>query len=165
MNELYLIAGLLIFLGVVITLAKLLLAAGKDYPFKRKDYLFSRGERAFYDALRAAIGNRFLIFAKVRLEDLVYLPSGVHDRMKWVNKVRQKHADFVLCNYDKISPVLVIELDDVSHDSEQQQCRDEEKNRVLAAAGLPLLRYRVKASYTPREIADIIQQKLSNPQN
>ena len=166
MKQLYALAGIMLGLAALIALAKLFWAAtgkGMAYPFKRKDYFFSRGERAFYDALRAAVGNHLLIFAKVRLEDLVYLPSGVRDRMQWLNKVRQKHADFVLCSCDKISPVMVIELDDSSHDGEQQRRRDDQKNRVLEAAGLPLLRYRARASYSPREIADAIQQKLVAP--
>ena len=159
-NPGYVLAGIIFGLAVLVALAKLFLATAEDYPFMRRDYFFSRGERAFYDALRAAVGNNLLIFAKVRLEDLVYLPKGVRDRMKWSNKVRQKHADFVLCSCDKISPVMVIELDDSSHDSEIQQRRDDQKNRVLAAAGLPLLRYRARASYSPREIADLIRQTI-----
>ena len=162
MKQLLLPLALLIALAVITALLKLFVTTrGTDYPYKRKDYLFSRGERAFYDALRAAVGNNLLIFAKVRLEDLVYLPSGVQARMKWINKVRQKHADFVLCSCDRVSPVLVIELDDSSHDNEQQQRRDDVKNRVLAAAGLPLLRYRARASYSSKEIADLIRNKLT----
>jgi hypothetical protein len=138
MQQLYALAAILIGLVFLISIGKLLLGTGRArYPYGRQETLFSKGERAFYDVLRIAVGNKWLIFAKVRLEDLVSVPIGVQDRMKWVNKVRQKHADFVLCSCDKISPVLVIELDDKSHDGEQQRRRDNEKTCVLEAAGLP----------------------------
>jgi very-short-patch-repair endonuclease len=159
--QLQLLAAVLVGVVILIAVARLFLAAGKDYPFRRKESLFSKGERAFYDSLRVAVGNRFLVFAKVRLEDLVEITSGSEDRMKWANKVRFKHADFVLCTCDKLAPVLVIELDDSSHDTKLQQRRDEEKNRVLESAGLPLLRYQARASYSAKDIADAVQQALS----
>jgi hypothetical protein len=49
------------------------------------------------------------------------------------------------------------------HDREQQQRSDDVKNRVLESAGLPLLRHRAKASYSPKETAEAIQQKLAKP--
>ena len=163
----YLAVGLFV-VGIVIKLLRLLAKKrvrasdnGGDYPYKRKDYLFTQGERAFYEALRSAVGTDLLIFAKVRLEDLVWIPGGVMNRMNWTNKVRQKHVDFVLCNPAKVSPLLAIELDDSSHDADIRKQRDGEKDRVLAAAGLPLIRYRAKASYSPTELASLIGQKLS----
>jgi hypothetical protein len=116
MQQLYLPIAIVVGVIILMAVAKLLATAAEErYPFKRREEFFSKGEREFFDALRVAVGNKYLIFSKVRLEDLVYLPEGVQDRMNWVNKVRQKHADFVLCSCDKISPVMVIELDDASH--------------------------------------------------
>ena len=45
-------------------------------PYRRKGSLFSRDERRFYDALRQATGDRFLVFAQMRLIDLVEVPRG-----------------------------------------------------------------------------------------
>ena len=86
----YLAVGLLV-VGIVIKLLRLLAkkqvqaaANGGDYPYKRKDYLFTQGERAFTRPWRAsAVGADLLVFAKVRLEDLVWIPGGVVNRMNW----------------------------------------------------------------------------------
>ena len=43
-----------------------------------------------------------------------------------------------------------------SHDADIRKQRDGEKDRVLAAAGLPLIRYRAKSSYSPTELASLI---------
>jgi hypothetical protein len=54
--------------------------------------------------------------------------------------VRQKHVDFLLCDREKVGPVLVIELDDASHQREDVRERDGAKDAILQAAGLPILR-------------------------
>src|SRR5207249_5875833 len=48
--------------------------------------------------------------------------------------------------------VLAIELDDLSHDREGRQTRDEFVDDVLAGCGVALLRVRAARSYEPREL-------------
>ena len=127
-------------------------------PFRRRDYLLSKAERAFFDVLQRAVKEELLIFAKVRMEDLVWLPKGTRNRQGWQNKVRQKHVDFVLCDASRIGPVLVIELDDASHKRDEARARDGDKDRILEAAGLPLVRVRAKGSYDVRELAELIER-------
>jgi hypothetical protein len=130
-------------------------------PYRRRGSLFSRDERRFYDALRQAVGGRFLIFAQMRLIDLLELPKGVRGSPFWFAKVRYKHVDFVLCDPDTAEPVLAIELDGASHQSQVQRQRDAEKDAVLEQAGLPLLRVpSQKGGYAPRALADTIGELL-----
>ena len=130
-------------------------------PFRRKDYLLSRGERAFYEELRVALnGSDTLIFAKVRLLDLLWLPKGTTGRRGHLNRVMSKHVDFVLCDRQNLRPLLVIELDDKTHDQEDRQTRDAIVDRVLGAAGLPILHMRARAAYAPREIAQQIERLI-----
>jgi hypothetical protein len=67
-------------------------------PYQKKWYLLSPAERDFYEALRQAVGNRYLIFAKVRLLDLLWLPQNLSNRQTHMNRVQAKHVDFVLCH-------------------------------------------------------------------
>lgn len=130
-------------------------------PYRRKGSLFSRDERRFYDALRQAVGNRFLIFAQMRLIDLLEVPREVKGSPFWFAKVRYKHVDFVLCDPDTVQPVLAIELDGASHQSEVQRQRDAEKDAVLRQAGLPLLRVATqKGGYPPKALAGTIKEML-----
>lgn len=132
------------------------------FPFRKKQYLLSKGERAFFDVLSVAVGDEMFIFCKVRLEDLLYLPKGTPGRQGWSNKVRQKHVDFVLCDHQSISPLLVIELDDASHQREAQRKRDADKDKALQAAGLPIRRVPARSSYDPRQLANLIQKALQS---
>jgi hypothetical protein len=99
-------------------------AAPEVLPYRCKDYLLSRAERSFFGVLQQAVGRDFLIFAKVRVADLVWMPKGTQSRQAHFNRIQSKHIDFLLCSCDVIKPVLAIELDDSSHATEARQSRD-----------------------------------------
>jgi very-short-patch-repair endonuclease len=131
-----------------------------DLPYKRRGYLLSVAERSFYEVLCGVLDNQLHVFPKVRLWDLVYLPKGTKNWMTHKNRVQSKHVDFVLCDRQSIAPVLVIELDDASHEREDRKERDAFLDKALAAASLPILHIATKRSYAPKELAELIQQKL-----
>ena len=101
-------------------------------PYCRKDFLLTPAERSLYGVLTEAVQGRHLIFAKVRLLDLVWLPKGTESRQSHLNRVQSKHVDFVLCDRDVVRPLMVIELDDSSHD------RSDRKDRDLGTCAPPL---------------------------
>ena len=117
-------------------------------PYQKKWYLLSPAERDFYEALRQAVGNGYLIFTKVRLLDLLWLPQNLSNRQIYMNRVQAKHVDFVLCHPQTVAPALVIELDDASHQLPERQDRDIFLNEVLWVAGIPLLRVPVRKSFS-----------------
>ena len=117
-------------------------------PYQKKWYLLSPAERDFYDALRQAVGSGYLIFVKVRLLDLLWLPQNLSNRQTHMNRVQAKHVDFVLCHPQTVAPALVIELDDASHQLPERQERDIFLNEVLRVAGIPLLRVPVRKSFS-----------------
>ncbi len=117
-------------------------------PYQKKWYLLSSAERDFYQTLRQAAGDRYLIFAKVRLLDLLWLPQNLPNRQTHMNRVQAKHVDFVLCHTQPVAPALVIELDDSSHQLPERQERDIFLNEVLQVAGIPLLRVPVRKSFS-----------------
>ena len=129
-------------------------------PFRKRDYLLSMAERSFFEVLLHTLGTDFHVFAKVRMEDIVYLPKGTQNRQAWINKVRQKHVDFLLCDRQKASSVLVIELDDASHERDDVRGRDEQKDAILRAAGLPILRVPARRAYDTRELREAVDRKL-----
>jgi hypothetical protein len=138
-------------------------APPRSLPFRRKDYLLTRAERALYEQLLLAVGPHMLIFAKVRLVDLLWLPTGVAGRQGLVNRVMSKHVDFVLCDRQNIRPLLAIELDDASHQREDRRARDALVDQILRGAQLPILHIRARASYEAQDLANqiwpLIQQR------
>jgi hypothetical protein len=135
---------------------------GGALPYRRKDYLLSVAERSFYEVLRQALGEGdCLVFAKVRLLDLLWLPKGTAQAQSHRNRVMSKHVDFVLCSRRELRPQLVIELDDKSHEDEERRTRDALVDRVLGAAGLPILHLSARRTYSTRDLVEQIQSAMS----
>jgi len=117
-------------------------------------------EHKLYDALIAAVGHQFYIFAQV------HLPTIVDNKVPgqyWKSSFRhidEKSVDFVLCDKAYISPRLVIELDDSSHKRPDRQERDKEVERILAEAGLPLLRLSVQRMFNSLKLSQQITVAL-----
>ena len=129
-------------------------------PYKKKDYLLTKSERAFFDVLLPTIKNEYHVFTKVNMWDLFFLPKGTQNRMKWRGHVSQKHVDFVLCDLKNLKPIVCIELDDASHEEEDRQERDALVDRIFSSAGLPLLHVRATPTYDPTFIKTQINNIL-----
>lgn len=137
-------------------------AAPTALPYKRKDFLLTQAERSFFGVLSEAVKDRYLIFAKVRLADLVWLPKGTESRQSHFNRVQSKHVDFVICDRASIRPLLCIELDDASHDQASRQTRDAFVDSALLAAGLPFIRIRAAKAYNVAELRQQIDGAVSS---
>lgn len=150
---------LVIAIGVILILAQQKRAGGGASPFgyRRKPYLLSKAERSFYGVLTQAVGDKALIFSKVRVADVLAPQKGLN-RSSWqqaFNQISAKHFDFLLCDPQDCAVKLAIELDDASHGSAKRQKRDAFLGQACESAGLPLLRIRVARGYG---VADIRQQ-------
>jgi hypothetical protein len=99
-------------------------APAADLPYTRRRYLLTRAERDFFDVLRSAAPEGWYVFPQVRLANLVLLKKGTRNWKPHFSRVAQKCVDFVLCDEAEVSPRLVVELDDASHDRSDRQARD-----------------------------------------
>jgi hypothetical protein len=122
--------------------------ARRDLPYQGRSSLLSRGELAFFRALRDAVGWRYGISLKTRLADVVTCPPEMWDTPHgW--RISQKHLDFVL--YDPITarPIATVELDDRTHEQRDRRKRDVFVDQALDAAGVVLIRFRAASRYVP----------------
>lgn len=149
---------LAIAIGVMLILAQQKRASGGiSFGYRRKTYLLSKAERSFYGVLTQAVGDKALIFSKVRVADVLTPQKGLN-RSNWqraFNQISAKHIDFLLCDLQNCAIKLAIELDDASHGSAKRQKRDAFLEHAFESAGLPLLRIRAARGYG---VADIRQQ-------
>lgn len=134
-----------------------------NLPYKKKDYLLSVAEKDFYRVLsEVADKNNVLLFAKVRMEDLLWLPRGTENRFGERNRIKSRHVDFVLCDKENVRPLVAIELDDSSHAREDRVERDSFVDKAMNAAKLPLFHQKVQYSYNPQELEDKIMGLLKS---
>jgi very-short-patch-repair endonuclease len=121
-------------------------------PYAKRPSLLTAAERSFYGVLCQALDHRYSIFAKVRLGDLLEISWGTQKFRSYLNRINCKHVDFVLCDSTSFTPLLVIELDDSSHEREDRQERDAFVDAALDAAGLPILHVSVQHAYASADL-------------
>ena len=105
-----------------------------DYKYAVKQSLTSPSEQKLFYMLRQSVGNQFEIFPQIALVSLVdKLTAGAYRNELF------RVVDFVLADPRTLKPLLVIELNDASHQRKERQERDEKVKCILQRAGLNML--------------------------
>jgi very-short-patch-repair endonuclease len=167
--NIYILAGILIALVIVLTILKAFVERGEErekpkYRYTRKQFFLTRAEHEFYNTLIAVVGDKYHVFAQVHLPTILDHKVKGQDWRAALAHINRKSVDFVLCDKAYISPKLAIELDDKSHERPDRQERDREVERMLADAGVPLLRIENKGRFDPAELAQHINEFLQSDQ-
>ena len=132
-----------------IFLATFLKVKNAKFPYAKKEYLLSEAEKKFYFVLVKILGNDYLIFPKVRMADLFYMPKMSNSRFyHYFNKIQSKHVDFLICDKENIRPLLAIELDDSSHYKMDRILRDKLVDKIFEGAKLPIYHVAVSPNYS-----------------
>lgn len=132
--------------------------ASNALPYFRKKTLLNEKEQVLFHRLIEAMPTCY-VMAQVRLADIVEVKKGTANRQTWQNKTNQKSVDFVIC--DKSFVVLVcIELDGKTHAQEDRQKTDGNKDEVLKAAGIPILRIEASKIPSAEEIKASLEKTL-----
>jgi len=129
----------------------------KYQPYVKKTYFFSLAELKFYDLLKEITKDKYLLFSKVRICDLIQLEYKNADYSDF-NRIKSKHVDFLICNQNPITPKVVIELDDSSHNSPKRQERDKFVDEAFINAGIPIVHIKVRREYDENKIIDKIKE-------
>lgn len=123
------------------------------HAYQRK-WLFSNNEKAFYTKLKQfADENHLILFAKVRLLDLIEPRQNQKKYKTYFYKIQAKHVDFVLCSQNLIAK-YIIELDDASHNAAERKERDTFVDTVLTSCGYRVLHTR---AFDPEALEKLIQ--------
>jgi hypothetical protein len=127
-----------------------------NFPYKRKQYFFTRSENDFFGLLQRTLeGRNVMVFPKVRVADVLESAGG---GLGGFNRISQKHVDYLLVSLPNFQPVMAIELDGKSHGSEKQQQRDAVKDQAFKSANLPLVRVPVS-----RDLSDVMLRSILEP--
>ncbi len=146
---------------ITIALAVFYKVKTSKWPYLKKDSLLTEAERKFYLVLSEIIGNDYLIFSKVRMADLLYLPKmNNSDYYHYQNKIQSKHVDFLLCDKENIKPLLVIELDDSSHLKIDRVLRDTLVDKIFESAQMPILHIKNSTAYDNANLSSQIKAIL-----
>ncbi|MDO5768228.1 MAG: DUF2726 domain-containing protein [Psychrobacter sp.] len=140
---------------VIVFLPKLLRAKGNSskqetkpvrgdelaiWPFEPMP-IMTDTEVLFFRKLQKALPE-YYIFSQVQLSRIIE-PSeeAGSDRSFWFNRICRQSVDYVLVDSDAQTTLAAIELDDWTHESQKSQKADAKKDKALASAGIPILRF------------------------
>ena len=155
MKEEYLVV--IIFL-LIVAIMVILFRKKPPLKYRRVKNIFTPSERKFYRILQEVLPQEYLLFAKVRVADVI-LPVSAKDRSRWrsaFNKVACKHFDYIVCDKD-LNILFAIELDDASHSRSDRQDRDIFLNWACKSAGLPLLRIPLQREYDKEKLRKVLK--------
>jgi len=115
----------------------------ENLPYRKK-LLLTKNEWGFYKSLKPIADElQLTVLSKIRVADLVE-PIPNKNQSEWqtyFNKINRKHIDFALAKPENLKIMLLIELDDNSHEAHQKQ-RDEFIETLYTQTGYNFIRVR-----------------------
>ena len=103
--------------------------------------LLTAAEAEFAVVLEAALPE-YRIFGQVAMSALVTTRRGIdrQESSKARNRYDRKIVDFVVCDRASGRGLVIVELDDASHDSDLAKGKDALRDAMTSAAGYPTVR-------------------------
>lgn len=134
---------------------------GRDVSmYVRQPHLMTSAEVLFLETLRDTVPSTVDIYAQVRLANLLFVNAAFGNDPTPFYRIQGKCVDFVLCDRRTSRILLVVELDDSSHNLPERQARDQFVERALGHAQVPLLRVPCKAQYSAAALKRSIRAAL-----
>jgi hypothetical protein len=119
--------------------------------------LLTKSEAAFYNVLRLAVQDEYLVFAQIPLWCLIEVTATDHKaRVAFLAQIALKRVDFVLVHPGSLTVVKVIELEDDAQPSSQRLERNRLIDNALQKAGIEIVRLPRQTSYTVPEMAALL---------
>lgn len=112
--------------------------------YHEKEYFFSYKEREFMNLLKKNLEKtsewKYDIFPKTRLADIFNI-DRYSNHPEWdFNRIKAKHIDFLIVNTTiHYTPVLWIELNGDSHNTEKAHIRDQFVKEIFDSNEIPFL--------------------------
>lgn len=130
------------------------LKKSKEYHYIHKDFIMTYAEAEFFRLLLQVVGDQYSVYPQVHLSAIIEHRVKGQNWKAAFSHINGKSVDFVVCDSNNFKPLVAIELDDKTHERPNRQTRDEEVERILIEAKLPLVRFAGQQS------KESVQQKL-----
>lgn len=164
LKEIFAITGVF-FLVVIVALWLILRTRTRKplHPYAPKAVL-SPAERAFHEALRDALPDGCHLLSKVRLADFLEVTDEAgEERLGHFSRIAQKHTDFLLIDAATSLPLVAVELDDSTHQTNRRTMENDLfKNAAYQAAGIVILRYPVERHYDRGHLRRALEQGVED---
>lgn len=144
------IISFLKYIEYIITREKIAIA------YRKKEHLMTKAELEFFRVLELVIKNQYYIVPQLPISKIATTIAKGKDYYTYLNKIDRKTVDFVLFDRQSFSPVMVIELDDSSHNDENRKIRDGFVDNVMKNIGLKIIHVKTSYAYSTEELNNLI---------
>jgi len=133
-----------------------------EFPYKRTE-LLTNAEKQLYYFMRNYLDKKesIVIFPKVRLADIIDVDTKITLNRKPFYKISSKHVDFLICDYNTLDIICVVELDDYTHDTEENRQRDLFVMEALYNVGIQVFRIKVPIRTISKQDLELIDEKIN----
>ena len=128
-------------------------------PYRLRERFLSTPEVALYRALWEMVGERYVIFAKVALNDIFYIVRP-NENVHYFNKLFRKHVDFLLCEAKTLQPQIGVELVKPAPVGGNRSS-DLFMEDLFLTAGLPLVQVPSNDRYEEAQLVVLFQSALT----
>ena len=127
----------------------------RSWPFY-PSYAMTRNEQEVYWKLVQALPD-YIVLAQVQASRVLKVKRGENNQA-WLNRISRMSYDYLICNKSAY-PLLVIELDDSTHEWASRQDADCCKEMALAGAGIKIVRWRKQNVPSAEQILALVRQQ------
>ncbi len=128
-------------------------------PYRLKERFLTTPEIVLYRALREMAGDRYVIFAKVSLNDIFDIVRP-NENVHYFNKLFRKHVDFLLCEPRSLKPQIGVELVRPATAGGTRSA-DQFVEDLFLTAGLPLVQIAPDNRYIMAELVALFQRAIA----
>jgi hypothetical protein len=138
---------------------KLVEAENALLPYRLREHFLTTPEVVLFRALKEMAAERYVIFAKVALNDIFYIVRP-NENVHYFNKLFRKHVDFLLCQPQSLRPQIGVELVRPIP-SGGTRSADIFMEDLFLTAGLPLVQIPSNDQYSIPEIVSMFQTAVA----
>jgi hypothetical protein len=128
--------------------------------YRKQDFLFTTEERFFFKALKQAAGNRYEIFGRIPVADIVSPRSSDQRGPGEFQNIADRSFAFVLCHAQDLSVACAVELRDPALAGSKSGEPVDPLRSICESAGLPLVRFETGPLYEPGDIKAAIAEAV-----
>jgi len=113
----------------------------KIYSYTAKPYAMTTSEADFFKRLVSISQEKYLVFPQMHLSSFIDFKVKGQNWKAAFRHINGKSVDYLLCDIETLQPCYAVELDDWTHSRDDRKERDVEVERIMAQAGVPLVRF------------------------
>lgn len=122
--------------------------------YRKKATYISRAEWEFLQVLREIVGSKYEVCVQAPLVSVIDKVSGGYRNELF------RVADYLIVDPISFAPLLLVELNDATHNRSDRQERDRKVTRICEEAGMPLVAFTTAEAHNVPEVRKTILRYL-----